>query len=89
MLWRCEAWAEPTFQGISGRLAQLAGGDELRNNIVVKTDLQSPDLRTRDLVARAILESGPSTAGALALRLKLTPAGIRRHLDSLIEDGIL
>jgi len=89
MLWRCEAWAEPTFQGISGRPAQLAGGDELRNNIVVKTDLQSPDLRTRDLVARAILESGPSTAGALALRLKLTPAGIRRHLDSLIEDGIL
>jgi len=67
----------------------LAGGDELRNNIVVKTDLQSPDLRTRDQVARAILEAGPSTAGALALRLKLTPAGIRRHLDSLIEDGIL
>ncbi len=55
----------------------------------MKTVLQSPDLRTRDLVARAILESGPSTAGALALRLKLTPAGIRRHLDSLIEDGIL
>lgn len=55
----------------------------------MKTAIQSPDLRTRDQVARAILESGPSTAVALAERLKMTPAGIRRHLDSLIEDGIL
>ncbi|MFM1788769.1 MAG: hypothetical protein RLZZ12_118 [Actinomycetota bacterium] len=67
---------------------QLAGGDELRNNNVVKTSL-APDLRTRDQVARAILESGPSTAVALAERLQMTPAGIRRHLDSLIADGIL
>ncbi len=67
----------------------MAGGDELRNNNVVKTSLANPDLRTRDQVARAILESGPSTAVALAERLKMTPAGIRRHLDSLIEDGIL
>ena len=55
----------------------------------MKTSLANPDLRTRDQVARAILESGPSTAVALADRLKMTPAGIRRHLDSLIEDGIL
>ena len=55
----------------------------------MKTALQSPDLRTRDQVAREILESGPSTAVVLAKRLKMTPAGIRRHLDSLIEDGIL
>lgn len=47
------------------------------------------DRKTRDLVARAILESGPSTAVALAERLKLTPAGIRRHLDLLVSDGIL
>ncbi|MEY3009336.1 MAG: hypothetical protein RL464_1001, partial [Actinomycetota bacterium] len=66
----------------------MAGGDELRNNNVVKTSLAAPDLRTRDQVARAILESGPSTAGALAERLQMTPAGIRRHLDSLIADGI-
>ena len=67
----------------------MAGEDELRNNNVVKSALASPDLRTRDQVARAILESGPSTAVALAERLNLTPAGIRRHLDSLIEEGIL
>ena len=45
--------------------------------------------KTRDLVARAILERGPATAVALAERLSITPAGIRRHLDSLIADGIL
>ena len=45
--------------------------------------------RTRDLVARTILENGPATAIALAKRLKITPAGIRRHLDTLIEQGVL
>ena len=45
--------------------------------------------KTRDLVARAILENGPQSALDLADRLKLTPAGIRRHLDLLIEAGLL
>ena len=49
----------------------------------------SDDLRTRDAIARSILENGPSTAVALGERLALTPAGIRRHLDNLIADGIL
>lgn len=47
------------------------------------------DLSTRDAVARSVLENGPSTAVVLGERLGLTPAGIRRHLDLLIEDGIL
>ena len=47
------------------------------------------DLRTRDAVARSILENGPSTAVSLGERLGLTPAGIRRHLDLLVADGIL
>ena len=47
------------------------------------------DLRTRDLVARSILENGPSTAAVLGQRLGLTPAGIRRHLDLLVADGVL
>ena len=47
------------------------------------------DERTRDLVARAILESGPATAVDLATRLAITPTGIRRHLDALVADGIL
>lgn len=47
------------------------------------------DPRTRDLVARSILENGPSSAVVLAERLGLTPAGIRRHLDALVGDGVL
>lgn len=47
------------------------------------------DPRTHELVARSILENGPSTAATLASRLALTPAGIRRHLDILVSDGVL
>lgn len=47
------------------------------------------DIRTRDAIARSILENGPSTASTLSQRLSLTPAGIRRHLDLLVSDGIL
>ncbi len=47
------------------------------------------DIRTRDAIARSILENGPSTASTLSERLALTPAGIRRHLDHLVADGIL
>ena len=45
------------------------------------------DAPTRERVARSILENGPSTAAALAERLDLTPAAVRRHLDHLIEQG--
>jgi predicted ArsR family transcriptional regulator len=41
------------------------------------------DEPTRERVARSILEQGPSTAAALAARLDLTPAAVRRHLDHL------
>lgn len=47
------------------------------------------ELSTRNAVARSVLENGPSTAVAIGERLGLTPAGVRRHLDLLIEDGIL
>jgi predicted ArsR family transcriptional regulator len=45
------------------------------------------DQTTRQRVARSILVNGPSTAAALAERLDLTPAAVRRHLDQLVEDG--
>ena len=44
---------------------------------------------TRGQVARLILELGPSTAATLGGRLGLTPAAIRRHLDSLIAEGLI
>ncbi|MGH8774671.1 MAG: helix-turn-helix transcriptional regulator [Jiangellaceae bacterium] len=48
-----------------------------------------PHAGTRERVARSILENGPSTAAALAQRLGLTPAAIRRHLDTLLGDGMI
>jgi len=45
--------------------------------------------RTREGVARSILENGPSTAAELSERLGITPAGIRRHLDELLTEGTL
>ncbi|HEX2361919.1 MAG TPA: metalloregulator ArsR/SmtB family transcription factor [Jiangellaceae bacterium] len=53
---------------------------------------QLPDdtlARTRARVARSILENGPSTAATLAARLGLTPAAVRRHLDTLQADGMI
>jgi predicted ArsR family transcriptional regulator len=45
------------------------------------------DAPTRERVARTLLELGPSTAAALAERLLLTPAAVRRHLDHMLEQG--
>ncbi|MDT4936823.1 MAG: hypothetical protein QOG80_494 [Pseudonocardiales bacterium] len=45
--------------------------------------------RTRDAVARTILERGPQSAAALAEELGLSAAAIRRHLDALVGDGLL
>ena len=51
----------------------------------------APDDRvgTRNRVARLILANGASTAADLAVRLGLTPAGVRRHLDALLAEGLV
>jgi predicted ArsR family transcriptional regulator len=49
----------------------------------------SPEERTRDTVVRLVQQSGPQTAAALAERLALSPAAIRRHLERLVCDGVL
>ena len=48
-----------------------------------------PRETTRDRVAHLLLEEGPATAADLARRLKLTTAGVRRHLDAMCADGVL
>ena len=40
-------------------------------------------------MARLVQQSGPQTAAALAERLELSPAAIRRHLDALVATGVL
>jgi len=45
------------------------------------------DGRTRQAVVQLLLESGPITAGEIGDRLGLSAAGVRRHLDALIDAG--
>jgi predicted ArsR family transcriptional regulator len=47
------------------------------------------DSRTRDEVARLLLEHGPATATSLAKRLRLSTAAVRRHLEALAADGLV
>lgn len=72
--------------------------DEFRHNGVVKINpeapgaaataptLVSPDGHTRSAIVQLLLE-GPVTAGDIGQRLGISAAGIRRHLDALIEAG--
>lgn len=62
----------------------------LRHNYVVKkTDTHQDDASTRVRVSSMILHNGPVTAAQIAERLNLTPAAVRRHLDQLLESGLV
>jgi predicted ArsR family transcriptional regulator len=50
---------------------------------------RAAELRTRDRVARAVLEHGPVTAADVANELGITAAAVRRHLDALEADGLV
>jgi predicted ArsR family transcriptional regulator len=45
------------------------------------------DRRTREAVARLLMEQGPITAAAVASALSLSAPAVRRHLDALLADG--
>jgi predicted ArsR family transcriptional regulator len=44
---------------------------------------------TRERVLGLLLELGTVTAATLSERLDVTPAGIRRHLDALLAEGVV
>jgi predicted ArsR family transcriptional regulator len=50
---------------------------------------RAAELRTRDRVARTVLEHGPVTAADVACELGITAAAVRRHLDALEADGLV
>jgi predicted ArsR family transcriptional regulator len=50
---------------------------------------RAAECRTRDGVARLLLEQGPATAASLGARLGLSPAAVRRHLEALAADGLV
>ena len=67
----------------------LAPGNEYAHNGVVEIVEVSSEVAdsTRSRVARSLLTDGPATATVLAERLGLTPAAVRRHLDTLAAAG--
>ncbi len=55
----------------------------------ISTIVPDGDASTRARVIRLIAEHGPRTAADLAAALDLTAAAVRRHLDHLVESGVL
>jgi len=47
------------------------------------------EVRTRETVVHLLLADGPLTAVALAERIGLSPAAIRRHLDQVLAEGAI
>ena len=71
---------------------------EFRHNGVVKISpdtesavpvaaLSTQDGHTRSAIVQLLLEAGPITAGQIGERLGISAAGVRRHLDALLEAG--
>ena len=51
------------------------------------TAISSPDRHTRGAIVQLLLEAGPITAGEIGDRLGISAAGVRRHLDALMDAG--
>ena len=73
---------------------------KIRSQVALSTALQSvpphgadgdthgdSHVDTRAAIIRLLLESGPITASRIGQHLGLSAAGVRRHLDALIDDG--
>jgi len=60
---------------------------EFRHNSVVKLNPDNSDRHTRGAIVQHLLESGPITAGEIGEQLGISAAGVRRHLDALMDAG--
>jgi predicted ArsR family transcriptional regulator len=60
---------------------------EFRHNSVVKLNPDHSDRHTRGAIVQHLLESGPVTAGEIGEQLGISAAGVRRHLDALMDAG--
>jgi predicted ArsR family transcriptional regulator len=78
------------------RLPELrhTGVVKIRQQVARMPDAAAPandgpanDGHTRRAIIRLLVESGPVTASRISEQLGLSAAGVRRHLDALIEAG--
>lgn len=49
--------------------------------------MSGPDGLTRRAIVRLLLESGSITAAEIGIRVGISAAGVRRHLDALVDGG--
>ena len=68
------------------RVPLLYRVSEFRHNGVVKIRPEV-DRHTRGAIVQLLLEAGPITAGEIGDRLGISAAGVRRHLDALMDAG--
>lgn len=52
------------------------------------TETRSTEGETRNQIMLHLLQQGPSTASQLGDRLGISAAGVRRHLDILVDEGL-
>jgi predicted ArsR family transcriptional regulator len=77
------------------RVPLLDPVSEFRHNSVVKIHTESTSMpvvpvsdgHTRQAIVQMLMEEGPITAGQIGERLGISAAGVRRHLDALLDAG--
>lgn len=74
----------PTMRGLSASRGKTSG----KVNHPV-TETRSTDGETRRQIMLVMLKSGPVTATQLGETLGLSATGIRRHVDILVEEGLV
>lgn len=79
----------PAVEQTDGLTASAPEKTEQRGSATHAAAPHDEQQGTRNRVARSILDHGPSTAAELALRLELTQAAVRRHLDALAAEGVV
>lgn len=50
---------------------------------------RSTDGQTRRRIMSTMLRTGPATAAELAKKVELSPAGVRRHIDKLLDEELV
>ncbi|XWO27578.1 transcriptional regulator [Rhodococcus sp. BGS-1C] len=81
--------ASSTRGDVDADVQRRVGADALRQTRAVAghTGSNAHDGQTRGAVVALLLEEGPITASDIGTRLGLSAAGVRRHLDALIDNG--
>jgi len=76
-----------SYDGAHVRVPLLDRVSEFRHNGVVKFVPDSSERHTRGAIVQLLLEAGPITATEIGDQLGISAAGVRRHLDALIDAG--